>query len=825
MTTASLPKEPEEVENEWRLRVRDPSEFIEDSFRTVPFNGDAGIFAVMARPLGAPVMRIQSLRFKKDSGWDADRIRLWLEDHSDLVEGVDFRTLFHGRGVEESGGRRIRGVLALPRISRNHTLYLPEELASAEGKRVPVFLEHGYDLNDGMVGSEPIGEALLSWNPVLMQLRYEGVLYQEPLRPLPDHVSLGARYQWMEHLNGYAVPRGLDFYEMSLVADPGIPETTVVLEGKDGLRVVEHVAAQAATIGSSSLGAKENTLRVKDPPESTFTPTGPKRMKGMTDKTSPELNLHHLHLKMPRNLDLVQPGHKSGRFDREDLPLDAKRETCTNHSNHSEESVAGRLAEGFAVTQTTSPDGVVGVAPQSPKSGGEAGEITPRGVEDSRRKEKENMSRESDKESTNIPYASGEGDTKHTDECWEKLLTEQRKWFEEFSSRQIEQIGRALASSKGDGRQAKVTVADSTIGQQQTPEDALLREIGEKVDAFFSKKTTNYASWSVPRLEVPDEASGKNMAEWYKSIRRRKKALAEAFRMHRVTEALATGTGEGQVWAPSTFVIPPGLPAALRNTCIVVDMPRGADRVNFSTVTTPAFASLTENTEPTEVTHTLTQKTATPSPYGWQQSASYEKEQKFGNKDIMVALTETARLGAVIQEDTLVLTTLDGVSTGYAGRLFGDESVSAETNITSTMTFKAARLRTAIQKLNEKGYNSEGATAVVHPVQWKALLADSDVQKTIDYQDEVIRSGVIPELYGFEIRRSTKVPTGTGSGSVTTYHAQIYLPQLTAGLGVSRDLLVETFRDIRKNQTVIKASIDLAAIVIQPASLVQIYTA
>ena len=82
-----------------------------------------------------------------------------------------------------------------------------------------------------------------------------------------------------------------------------------------------------------------------------------------------------------------------------------------------------------------------------------------------------------------------------------------------------------------------------------------------------------------------------------------------------------------------------------------------------------------------------------------------------------------------------------------------------------------------------------------------------------------------PELLGFEIRRSTLGATGTGSSSITTYHAWCYKKAQTAGLAASRDLMVETFRDIRANSTWIKAHWDFAYGLLQPKSLIEVVTA
>ena len=115
---------------------------------------------------------------------------------------------------------------------------------------------------------------------------------------------------------------------------------------------------------------------------------------------------------------------------------------------------------------------------------------------------------------------------------------------------------------------------------------------------------------------------------------------------------------------------------------------------------------------------------------------------------------------------------------------------------------------------------------MVHPVQYQVLLADSNISQAQQYGSaEAIQAGVIPSVYGVEVRRSTKTPTGTGFGGITTYHAFVYKRNFTVGLGVGKDITIEMDRDVRKLQTVIKAYTNMAATILVPSSLVKVITA
>ena len=126
--------------------------------------------------------------------------------------------------------KKITGLLALPRISRNGNFYFPEELAKADGKTVPLRWNHIQD-NEGIIGT-----AKLMYDQDKMQINYEATVENEAIESQLANkefkVSLGAEPQKEEqicHDEGkcYNVPLGLDFKEMSIVETPGIPEATL----------------------------------------------------------------------------------------------------------------------------------------------------------------------------------------------------------------------------------------------------------------------------------------------------------------------------------------------------------------------------------------------------------------------------------------------------------------------------------------------------------------------------------------------------------------------------------------------------------------------
>ncbi|MDE1867051.1 MAG: hypothetical protein KGI08_04990 [Thaumarchaeota archaeon] len=125
---------------------------------------------------------------------------------------------------------KISGIALIPRISRNQNLYLPEELKRADGKTVPLNWEHQTE-------KSAIGQVTFHYDKDLQQLRYEGIITDENAYTLiknrTHHVSIGAEPSSVKSVCGseqcYNLPEGLNFKELSIVATPGIPESTVNL--------------------------------------------------------------------------------------------------------------------------------------------------------------------------------------------------------------------------------------------------------------------------------------------------------------------------------------------------------------------------------------------------------------------------------------------------------------------------------------------------------------------------------------------------------------------------------------------------------------------
>lgn len=131
--------------------------------------------------------------------------------------------------IEEGEKLKVKGVLAPARVSRNNVIYLPKELERAvkklEGQTIPIYIEH-------IAADKAVGLARLEWDAKDYVVRYEGEILDEEIaqkirQGLIKHVSLGGDYERFDMVDGYLVPKDIEFRELSLVAVPGIPEANI----------------------------------------------------------------------------------------------------------------------------------------------------------------------------------------------------------------------------------------------------------------------------------------------------------------------------------------------------------------------------------------------------------------------------------------------------------------------------------------------------------------------------------------------------------------------------------------------------------------------
>jgi hypothetical protein len=230
-------KIPWEITDQYiRSGHRDPSEFEQDSLRTITLSEEEGIKAVIGKLKHSETTEIQSYLFDKNK-WTLDKAKAWFRRHHREAKHEHFCYVTPILEKIVDKPLRIRGVALTAGMSRNLNIYLPEELEDFASKLVgsPVYLEHVSAFNS-------VGKVTkATWDPDSKALFYEAEIFDEETaekirKGLIQHVSVGADYERIDILNG-KVPHGLHNAELSLVAVPGVPQTNIQIMEK--LQAVE----------------------------------------------------------------------------------------------------------------------------------------------------------------------------------------------------------------------------------------------------------------------------------------------------------------------------------------------------------------------------------------------------------------------------------------------------------------------------------------------------------------------------------------------------------------------------------------------------------
>lgn len=237
---------------------RSPEEFQPDSLRTIVLSEEEGVKAVVGKPKGEDVMEIQSYLFDRSKGWTLEKAKAWFEKHREsetVREHVSAIVPFKVLEKIVDKPLRIRGVAITAGMSRNFNIYAPEELQAFANKLVsaPVYIEH-------VAVPNAVGKIVKTeWDG--QNLWYEAEVYDEETaekirKGLIKHVSVGADYDTIDILDG-KIPHGLHNAELSLVAVPGIPETSIQVLEK--LQAREQQVFEPIISGEYILGFYQDT--------------------------------------------------------------------------------------------------------------------------------------------------------------------------------------------------------------------------------------------------------------------------------------------------------------------------------------------------------------------------------------------------------------------------------------------------------------------------------------------------------------------------------------------------------------------------------------
>jgi len=326
----------------------------------------------------------------------------------------------------------------------------------------------------------------------------------------------------------------------------------------------------------------------------------------------------------------------------------------------------------------------------------------------------------------------------------------------------------------------------------------------------------------------------KTLTEELKSLRKEKEETKTAVAQESVGpseefEAWLKRANEAVSGIPSTFtytrdllVISDKIGVGLRDYADVVQVGRGEREARWYKINVPPFGPLTSKTAPAEVSHTITTVTGTVVERGAHQVIGYEELEQ-SVVDLVRGIERTFEIAAQYDMDKLILDELDtNTYAHYAGGASGESGVSSSDILTLNELLAAKR------KLidNAKRVPRPGELVLVCSTkQYHDLLRDSGVMKAADFGgSEPVRRGELPQVLGINIIQTDQVSTGTGAGDATVYRAHLFFPK-AFGLAISRDLMIEAFREPPKRAISLTASYVAGAKLIEPKYALKVVTA
>ena len=287
------------------------------------------------------------------------------------------------------------------------------------------------------------------------------------------------------------------------------------------------------------------------------------------------------------------------------------------------------------------------------------------------------------------------------------------------------------------------------------------------------------------------------------------------------SEAVTVSSGDApQQFSKQILVTPDGKTATpIRQFCQVVTL-SGADRANFYKLGGVSFGAVTEGTEPTNESQSVTKVTAIPAIRGGVQRIGYSQLEDI--PALTNAINQSFALEAIFDEEKLLHTEFDSVTptnwvNGNDGSTITDDDVAG-------MTLTGKGLVYAKKKIAEQGYDTNDLVFLCDPKAYAELLTDSNIS-TFTQQGNagITQKGQLEELYGISIVVSNNIVNQNNASNDT--FRNILMKKGSFGIASSRDLSMESQRDNAVQQIVISGTQRLAVKVIDEKQVCRVSTA
>jgi len=672
--------------------------------------------------------------------------------------------------------KTISGILALPRVSRNGVFYWPQELAKFHGAEIPLRFNH-IKTPEGIVG-----RAKLTFDEAKMQVTYIATITDKAVGELVDNhnfqVSLGAKVSEpgeICHPNGecFEAPVLSKPTEMSIVETPGMPESTLnIIENKE---VQEDVHTFYIHDDDSYVLSTDEFRHTGDE-----CPKGQKKVDG---KCVPETNEDKHVADCPEGKHMVDgkcvPIEEFRHVD-DECPKGQKKvdgkcvaiksENTSHISNHNKDLNMTEKPQDKSVEEKTKitieTDGII-VTPDGKKSE-ETETIT---------KKEDCGCGHSHPEATPAPAPA---------QAPAPVVTPSVIPTEDELNKTINQavdskIAKFEDKIKTEHWTPKSEVQESQKGYvEEAITDKFAEEVLDKLDKYgYAKFVVDKEAWMENNKLAVDNTSGE------------------------VQELVTNSSFTSGVKQTTNIIQLPGgkVFTPIRQFGQFQSIPTGQNTARFYTLDNPNFGAITEQhaTDIAAGTHVLTSIDVTCNVRGLRQTVLQSELEDFP-ANFLTALKNQMRTEAIKDESQLVLETLASTANDFGATPFhcgGDGIATTDTTEEDAdIDITKAGLTIIRRVLEADGYSPVpgNLVAFIHPLQYEALLTDSNISTLIEQGlPNKSVSGIIESYLGMQI-----IVTTTLLGANNAHRNIVLFKGAAFALASQRNLIIEMAKTIER---------------------------
>jgi hypothetical protein len=292
------------------------------------------------------------------------------------------------------------------------------------------------------------------------------------------------------------------------------------------------------------------------------------------------------------------------------------------------------------------------------------------------------------------------------------------------------------------------------------------------------------------------------------------------------TEGVTINAGDqGQIYTKTILVVPGGrMKVPIRQYCYFQSVADGADRAHFYSIPAFDFGAITEGTEPTNPSQTVTKNSAITAVRGGVQRVGYSQIEAapYGLVDAINA----AMLIAAMQDEAVDLLSTVYHAASPSNWIRGDTGADVTTsNIASLGALTRLGILEAKRRIRNQGYDVSPGNLVVflHPESYAQLLEDTNLNTYYQYaRPEITDTEMLERLYGVDIVVTNAVQGIANSTNPNAWENVMAVKGVAFGLASGRDLTLEAQRRNEVQQVIISGTQRVKSVVIEQTATCRI---